>query len=112
MASPDRSQGNLLANAWPTLVGVLVYTIGTLVSLAATWVKLPPEFEWTVVSTLLHPCGLCFIAWGAGQSIRRQRKSPALLILVWGGTALTACFYGAALWNGWQAELLRRGAGG
>lgn len=105
MPSPNRAQGNQWADAWPTLAGTLLY-------LAASFLSRSPGFVWDIWGPLGQILGLGLITWGAGQSIRRQGKHPALAIILWGLFGLATFFFLAAIWYAWQAELLRRGAGG
>lgn len=105
MSSSNRIQKDQWADSWPTLAGTLLY-------LAASFLSLSPGFVGDIWGPLGQILGLGLMTWGAGQSIRRQGKHPALAIILWGLLGLATFFFLSAIWYAWQAELLRRGAGG
>ena len=105
MSSPKRTQGDQWAEAWPTVAGSLLY-------LASSVLSTSPGFAWDVWGPSGQILGLGLMTWGAGRNIRRRRKHPALAIILWGLFGLATFFFLAAIWYAWQAELLRRGAGG
>lgn len=105
MPSSNRTQGNQWTDAWPTVLGTLLY-------LAASVLSTSPGFVWDVWGPLGQILGLGLMTWGAGQNIRRQRKHPALALILWVLFGLATFFFLSAVWYAWQAELIRRGAEG